>query len=130
MKVFSIKKRVITEYLDDLNHVNNVQYLLWVQEVAKKHWESLTGENIDRHHFWVVRSHQIDYKYSAKLKDELLINTYVGKTQDYISERIVEFFLMPSKKLITRCNTKWCYVNKINGKLEKIPKSIIDLLKN
>jgi acyl-CoA thioester hydrolase len=98
--------------------------------VAKKHWEFLAGENIDRHHFWVVRSHQIDYKYSAKLEDELLINTYVGKTQDYISERIVEIFLMPSKKLITRCNTKWCYVNRINGKLEKIPKSIIDLLKN
>jgi acyl-CoA thioester hydrolase len=106
MKAFSIKKRVITEYLDDLNHVNNVQYLLWVQEVAKKHWEFLAGENIDRYHFWVVRSHQIDYKYSAKLEDELLINTYVGKTQDYISERIVEIFLMPSKKLITRCNTK------------------------
>lgn len=130
MKVFSIKKKVISEYLDDLNHVNNVQYLLWVQEVAKKHWEFLVGENIDIHHFWVVRSHQIDYKYSAKIEDELLINTYVGETQDYISERIVEIFLMPSRKLITRCNTKWCYVNRINGKLEKIPKSIIDLLKN
>tara|TARA_B100000579_G_C22669788_1_gene775069 strand:- start:532 stop:867 length:336 start_codon:yes stop_codon:yes gene_type:complete len=98
MKVFSIKKRVITDYLDDLNHVNNVQYLLWVQEVAKKHWDSLAGENIDRHHFWVVRSHQIDYKYSAKLEDELLIITYVGKTQDYISERIVEFFFNAHKK--------------------------------
>ena len=29
------------EHLDDLNHVNNVQYLYWAQEIAKTHWDKI-----------------------------------------------------------------------------------------
>ncbi len=129
MREFSIERKVLIEYLDDLNHVNNVQYLNWVQEAAREHWEFLTADRIDLFHLWVVRSHHIEYKHAAKLEDKLLINTYVNETHNYISERVVEIFLKSSKKLITRCVTKWCYVNKDSGKLERIPKTIIELLK-
>jgi acyl-CoA thioester hydrolase len=77
----------------------------------------------------MVRSHQIEYKYAAKLGDDLLIKTYVVKTNTFLSERIVEIILKPNEKVITRCITKWCYVNRKSGKLEKIPKKIKDLLK-
>ena len=32
---------VLKKHLDDLNHVNNVQYLYWAQEIAKSHWAFL-----------------------------------------------------------------------------------------
>ena len=129
MKFFSIKRSVLKEHLDDINHVNNIQYLYWVQEAARLHWEYIATEHINEFHFWVVRSHQIDYKYPAKFRDNLLIKTYVTKTNTFLSERIVEILLEPDKKIITRCITKWCYVNRKSGKLEKIPKKIKDLLK-
>ena len=129
MKSFSIKHKVLREHLDDLSHVNNIQYLYWVQEIAKLHWEYLANEHINEFHIWMVRSHQIEYKYSAKLGDDLLIKTHVIKTNTFLSERIVEIILKPNEKVITRCITKWCYVNRKSGKLEKIPKKIKDLLK-
>ena len=106
MKFFSIKQSVLKKHLDDLNHVNNIQYLCWVQEAAKLHWEYLVGEHINEFHFWVVRSHQIEYKYAAKFGDNLLIKTYVTKTNTFLSERIVEIILEPDEKIIIRCITK------------------------
>jgi acyl-CoA thioesterase FadM len=50
----------------------------------------------------MVRSHQIEYKYAAKLGDDLLIKTYVIKTNTFLSERIVEIILKPNEKVITR----------------------------
>ena len=47
MKFFSIKQSVLKKHLDDLSHVNNIQYLCWVQEAAKLHWEYLVGEDIN-----------------------------------------------------------------------------------
>ena len=38
---------VSKQHLDDLNHVNNVQYLYWAQEVAKAHW-NLIQELLDQ----------------------------------------------------------------------------------
>ena len=38
---FILKHQVIKEHLDDLNHVNNVQYLYWAQEIAKAHWQKI-----------------------------------------------------------------------------------------
>ena len=90
----------------------------------------IVGEDINEFHFWVVRSHQIEYKYAAKFGDNLLIKTYVTKTNTFLSERIVEIILEPDEKIITRCITKWCYVNRENRKLEKIPKKIKDLLQS
>ncbi len=39
MKHVHIKEILITkEHLDQMNHVNNVQYVHWVEEMAKEHW--------------------------------------------------------------------------------------------
>ena len=40
-KIFEIEKKVKQKHLDEFNHVNNVQYLYWVQEVAQAHWDKL-----------------------------------------------------------------------------------------
>ena len=41
MNAFHIVKTVSADDLDDLNHVNNVVYVKWIQEVSKKHWETV-----------------------------------------------------------------------------------------
>jgi acyl-CoA thioester hydrolase len=40
---YQMDVQVIAEHIDGLNHVNNVQYLYWVQEIAKAHWNKLTA---------------------------------------------------------------------------------------
>ena len=43
MNLVHIKEIVVNDkHLDQNNHVNNVQYVHWVEEMAKEHWDILT----------------------------------------------------------------------------------------
>ena len=127
MNIFTQEKEVLCEHLDELKHVNNIQYLNWVQEISKKHWNKLTKNKKYQFQIWIIRSHNIVYKKQAKLGDKLLLETYVKECKDYTSERIVNISLKKNQEVVARCNTIWCYVNKISNKLERIPKEVIDL---
>jgi acyl-CoA thioester hydrolase len=119
---------VLTEHIDALGHVNNVQYLYWVQDAAHNHWEALI-QNIDKPlGVWVVRSHSITYKQAALEGDKLTLKTYVKQSRGVLSERIVEIF-NAEQKLLVVCSTQWCYINPINQKPELIPDSILELFK-
>jgi acyl-CoA thioester hydrolase len=128
MTPFVLERRVEAAHLDALSHVNNVQYLQWVQEAALAHWDALTANSEVAYHLWVVRSHHIEYKLPAQLGDTLLLSTYVKENQGFRSERIVEIYLKQGHKLLARCSTQWCYINKDSGKLERIPQKVADLL--
>ncbi|MCH1432971.1 MAG: acyl-CoA thioesterase [Flavobacteriaceae bacterium] len=126
MKSYSMTTEVLTEHIDTLGHVNNVQYLYWVQDAAHKHWEALI-QNIDKPlGVWVVRSHSITYKQAALEGDKLTLKTYVKQSRGVLSERIVEIF-NAEQKLLAVCSTQWCYINPINQKPEMIPNTVLEL---
>jgi acyl-CoA thioester hydrolase len=117
---------VLPEHIDALGHVNNVQYLYWVQDAAHNHWEALI-QNIDKPlGVWVVRSHSITYKQPALEGDKLTLKTYVKQSRGVLSERIVEIF-NAEQKLLAVCSTQWCYINPINQKPEMIPNTVLEL---
>ncbi len=128
MNRFTQEKEVLSEHLDEFNHVNNIRYLEWVQEISKKHWNILTGNKKYEFQIWIVRSHNIVYKKQAKLGNELLLETYVKECKNYTSERIVNVLQKKNLEVIAQCKTTWCYVNKISYNLERIPKEVKELL--
>ena len=67
MNRFTQEKEVLSEHLDEFNHVNNIRYLEWVQEISKKHWNRLTRNKKYEFQIWIVRNHSIVYKKQAKL---------------------------------------------------------------
>ena len=91
MNRFTQKIIVTKSHLDELDHVNNVQYLYWAQEIAKSHWHYLIKNINENFGVWVVRHHDITYKLGAYLGDKIVISTYIKKVKGPISERIVEF---------------------------------------
>jgi acyl-CoA thioester hydrolase len=126
MKSYSMTTEVLPEHIDALGHVNNVQYLYWVQDAAHNHWEVLI-QNIDKSlGVWVVRSHSITYKQAALEGDKLTLKTYVKQSRGVLSERIVEIF-NAEQKLLAVCSTQWCYINPINQKPELIPNTVLEL---
>lgn len=126
MKSYSMTTEVLPEHIDALGHVNNVQYLYWVQYAAHNHWEALI-QNIDKPlGVWVVRSHSITYKQAALEGDKLTLKTYVKQSRGVLSERIVEIF-NAEQKLLAVCSTQWCYINPINQKPEMIPNTVLEL---
>ena len=126
MKVFSLTTSVLAEHIDALGHVNNVQYLYWVQEAALAHWETLTQNFDSPLGVWVVRSHSITYKQPARLGDQLTLRTYVKQSRGVLSERVVDI-CNAEQQLLANCHTQWCYLNKESEKPEAIPSSVLAL---
>ena len=71
MNSFEQTPMVEHHHLDELQHVNNVQYLQWVQDIAGAHWQHLIANREETFGLWVVRSHHIEYKRQAKLGDQI-----------------------------------------------------------
>ena len=124
---FKLYKTVVQDHLDDLQHVNNVVYLEWVQEAALAHWKHFTKNQTQNFGLWVVRSHQITYKHPAQLGDSLLIETFVKQTKGVLSERIVTIYLEKTQTQLANCSTQWCYLDADTLKPTPIPASVAEL---
>ena len=124
MNTFEQSILVEESHLDELQHVNNVQYLQWVQDIAGAHWQHLIRDNPTEFGLWVVRSHHIEYKRQSKLGDRLRVITHVELTEGFLSERRVRFFLEDSNTLVAQCSTQWCYLDPTSQKLLRIPEEV------
>lgn len=127
MKSYSKKVTVSASDLDALEHVNNIRFLEWVQEISKAHWSYLSRDKFEDRFFWVVRSHQITYFKPALLGDELTISTFVPEGKGPLSKRVVEFYVDGPENKIARCETDWILLEYRTGKPCRIPKEIQDL---
>ena len=111
--------------LDELNHVNNVRYVQWIQDIAKAHWEQNVTVSIKDSFYWVVVSHFIEYKSPAFLNDQILIKTYVTKSEGVTSTRVVEMY--KDDKLLVKANTTWCLLSTSTNRPARITQEIADL---
>ena len=127
MQTFEKVLTVLQKDLDDLNHVNNVRYVQWVQDVAEEHWMTNVSSQILENYFWVMISHHIQYKGQAFLNDELLIKTFVTKSEGVTSTRMVEIYNKTSGKLLTNSETNWCFMSKVTNRPTRITQEVIDL---
>jgi len=81
---------VLSDDIDEQNHVNNTVYLRWVQDVATAHWRAIASPEVREEIGWVVLRHEIDYKVPATHGDEIVLRTWVGKATRLTFERFTE----------------------------------------
>ena len=127
MQVFQKTITVSKADLDQLNHVNNVRYVQWVQDIAEEHWLKNATEDILSNYFWVLVSHHIEYKSQAVLEDVLMLKTYVSKSEGLSSIRHVEIYNSTTHKLVVTSETKWCLMSMENKRPTRIPEAIASL---
>ncbi|TCK68966.1 acyl-CoA thioester hydrolase [Winogradskyella wandonensis] len=125
MQIFTKEITVSKEDLDQLNHVNNVRYVQWVQNIAESHWLQNASKEILENYYWVLVKHTIDYKGQAFLDDKIMIKTYVISSEGVTSTRKVEMFT--NEKLIIRSETKWCLIDAKSHRPTRIIKEISGL---
>ncbi|TQD36935.1 acyl-CoA thioesterase [Haloflavibacter putidus] len=97
--------------IDQLDHVNNVKYLQWIQDVAQKHWENKTSQDIRQKVGWVVLDHFIEYKRPAFKKEELILKTWIHNYGNIKCERRTEIIRKSDNKLVVKAKTTWCLIN-------------------
>ena len=122
----SYKFKVSKSDLDSLNHVNNVVYLKWVNDISEKHWNILAGEELRAKYFWVVLRHELDYLNQAFLGDEIEIVTWVGDSKGVKSVRHVEMFI--EDKPLIKASSTWCLIDAKTQRPTRIRQDVLDLL--
>lgn len=105
--------QVEAEDLDELNHVNNVVYMRWMEMAARKASE-LAGWPVERYFreqlgVWVVRKHWIEYLRDCKLGDKVEIYTWVQSQHQSTSIR--RYAMKVNGKLCCAAATEWVYVD-------------------
>ena len=113
--------------LDELNHVNNVRYVQWIQDISKEHWQSVASPEMKEGVIWVVLNHNITYKSAAVLNDCVKVHTNIAESRGAISVRIVEMYNDKTNQLLVRSNTEWCLLNTKTLKPIRIPQAIKQL---
>ena len=115
--------------IDENNHMNNVKYVEWVQEISKKHWFKLvTPHGYDKEYFWVVINHNIDYKAPALEGEEIEIKTFVEKFEGVYSFRRVIITNLNTGKICMSALTKWCLLSYETKRICRIPEEFNQLM--
>ena len=126
-EVFEQEKKVEGDDLDQNQHVNNVRYVQWIQDVAKAHWEKRAGSELREKYFWVVIRHEIDYKNQAFKDDELLLQTFVGKHTHVTSVRHVNIINKNSNETLVKAKSTWCLMDGESKKPVKITEEMLKI---
>ncbi len=127
MQTYQKKITVRPDDLDQLNHVNNVRYVKWVQDIAEEHWLKNASTVILNSFYWVLLKHTISYKSSAMLQETILNKTYVKETEGVTSTRMVEMYNAKTNKLIVTSETHWCLISAETKKPTRISDEIASL---
>jgi acyl-CoA thioester hydrolase len=124
LNMYKLVVPVLPDDIDEQNHVNNMVYLRWVQEVAVAHWRTLASSEEQDRVSWVVLRHEIDYKAPACLGDEVELTTWVGKASRLTFERFTEIRRRNDGQLLSNARTLWCPIDPRSGRPVRVSKEV------
>ncbi len=120
---------VVREVALDVNgHVNNVQYVQWMQDAAIGHSDGVGCSRVtkDEGATWVARSHAIEYLRPAFLGDRITVLTWVSDHRRVRSLRKYKFIRDADGALLAKGETDWVFVDTASGKPRCIPERVIN----
>lgn len=109
---FEMRLTVSAADIDALDHVNNVVYLRWVQDVATAHWLAVAPDALRASLLWVVLRHEIDYKRPAHEGEVIVLHTWVGEATRRRFVRHTEARRAGDQRLLVRARTLWCPIDR------------------
>jgi len=80
-EVFTVPMAIAPEDIDENDHVNNVVYVRWLQDVGTAHWNARFDAATRARWSWVCLRHEVDYRRPLNLGDEVRARTWVGVPQ-------------------------------------------------
>jgi acyl-CoA thioester hydrolase len=119
-RIYVKRFRVGEASIDAHGHVNNQDYLRWMEEIAIEH-SSAQGWTMERYltsgASWFVRSHFIEYLRPALLGDEIAAYTWVTAMEGRTSPRRTLFVRIADRRqILAKAETVWAFVDIKTGR--------------
>ncbi|MDX9834410.1 MAG: thioesterase family protein [Desulfobulbus sp.] len=114
--------------IDANNHVNNVQYVQWMQDAAMFHsaslgWPQERYASIGR--TWIIRSHTIEYLHSAYAGDAIIVCTWVADFQKFRTLRKFKFHRPQDDTVLAVAATAFIFCDLHTGRPRSIPPEVL-----
>lgn len=115
------------DVIDELEHVSNIAYVVWIQEAAKAHsaavgWD--TKAYFDIGAVFVVRRHEIEYLASIREGERVRVATWIEKWSAVTSERHTRIVRADSGAEVIRAKTLWAMIDFATGRPRRVPREI------
>lgn len=122
---------VLPASVDENGHVNNVEYVKWMQDVAVMHSDSVgcTAATKEIGATWVARSHRIEYLRPAFAGDRVVALTWVCNFRKVRSSRRYKFLRSTDDTVLAEGETDWVFVDTKTGRPRSVPESVSSLFK-
>lgn len=121
-RVFHRSVTVGPESIDAVGHVNNREYLRWMEEIAVEH-STAQGWPMERYFAqrtaWVAISHYIEYLRPAQAGEVIDIHTWVANWN--LRDSMRRYAVLREGKLLARGETRWAFVDLDSGRARDIP---------
>jgi acyl-CoA thioester hydrolase len=119
-----VRDFTVPEASMDVNrHVNHLEYLRWMQEIAIEH-SAARGWPQERYRAtgtaWVVRSHSIEYLRPAFAGDALSLVTWVADLRPRSSLRKYLVWRAGDQQILAQAETLWVFVEAGTGRARAI----------
>jgi acyl-CoA thioester hydrolase len=124
---FILPVTVAADAIDDLDHVNNLVYVRWIQEAAVSHSTALglgLAEYLRLGQAFVVRRHEVDYLRSALVGEALVVETRVTHLGPASSTRQTEIRRAATLEPIARAATGWAFIDLTRNRPVRIPDEV------
>ena len=118
---------VSAESIDAVGHVNNREYLRWMEDIAVEH-SAAQGWPMERYfqggHAWVAATHFIEYLRPAFAGDALDLYTWISAWDRRTCVR--RYAMLRQRKLVARGETCWTFVELASGRACDLPASVAE----
>jgi acyl-CoA thioester hydrolase len=112
--------------IDALNHVNNREYLRWMEDIAVEH-STAQGWPMERYFAqrmaWVASTHFIEYLRPALADERLDVYTWIGSFRE--RDCLRRYAVLRERKLLARGETLWTFVDLDLGRARAIPAEVL-----
>jgi acyl-CoA thioester hydrolase len=126
--IYQHRLKVSSDAIDQQGHVNNLEYLRWLQDAAVAH-STAQGWSPDRYRQlgagWVVRTHWIEYLQPAFAHDEVLVLTWVANFRKVRSLRKYKIVRVNDQIELARAESDWAFISLECRSPRRIPAELV-----
>ncbi len=110
--------------IDFMGHVNNANYLKWVQAAVIDHWQRLAPAEAVAGHLWVALKHEITYRKPAFLDDDVIATVLLEKVQG--ARAFYETIIKRGEDVLAEVKSSWCCLDAQTLRPSRLATSVVE----
>jgi acyl-CoA thioester hydrolase len=110
--------------IDFMGHVNNANYLKWVQAAVIDHWQGLAPAEAVAGHLWVALKHEITYRKPAFLDDDVIATVLLEKVQG--ARAFYETIIKRGEDVLAEVKSSWCCLDAETLRPSRLANSVVE----